>query len=202
MKKIFILLFVLFSILPRLSLASLQQDKVLLDHLSSYIRNLDNMTGQFVQIDAYGKKTTGSVFIKKGRRVLFVYDEPKKKSIIINGFWVSIQKENKKPQIYPLRITPLPLFLGDNVDLYKNGYVQEIKTYENRVHVILRDPKRKILGQIQLHFRYPEFQLLGWQVVNAKKKTTTLIFRHVKNVDSIDDSIFMIKAARKKGKRR
>src|SRR6218665_3384756 len=92
------------------------EQQALLDKATAYIQGLSSAKGRFVQTDARGTQTTGTLYMQRPGKARFAYDPPAGLLVVSNGNNVNIFDSRLKTfQSYPLSKTPLNLLLAREV---------------------------------------------------------------------------------------
>ena len=65
-------------------------DRALVDRAAAYLQGLTEAKGRFVQTDARGSTTQGTLYLKRPGKARFEYDAPSKLLVVSDGGNVSI----------------------------------------------------------------------------------------------------------------
>lgn len=140
-----------------------------LAQISDHIRAIGTAAAPFTQINPDGSLSTGRMWLRRPGRARFEYDPPNEGLVIAGGGQVAIfdSRSNTGPQKFPLRRTPLDLFLGRNPDLARSGLVLARIDGAQSTTLVLQDPDHADQGTIALEFSNAPVALLGWVVTDA-----------------------------------
>lgn len=140
-----------------------------LAQISDHIREIGTAAAPFTQINPDGSLSTGRMWLRRPGRARFEYDPPNEGLVIAGGGQVAIfdGRSNTGPQKFPLRRTPLDLFLGRNPDLARSGLVLALIEGAHSTTLVLQDPDHADQGTIALEFSHAPVALLGWVVTDA-----------------------------------
>ena len=144
-------------------------EPVSLDQISAYINKLTSAETRFVQYNADGSRSRGTIYIKRPGRMRFEYDPPNEALVLASGGVVAIfdAKSNTEPTQYPLKRTPLNLILGRGVDLEGSGMVVGHAEAENGMTLVTaQDPKTPEAGTIELYFQPDPLELVQWVITD------------------------------------
>ncbi|QDY68356.1 LolA family protein [Qingshengfaniella alkalisoli] len=148
--------------------ASLQQ-------VSAYLNSLGSAKANFVQINADGSRSSGTLFIKKPGRARFEYDAPNDDALVIAGggqVAVFDSRASGKPEQYPLSRTPLKLILDRNIDLTRTNMVVGHAERDGRTVIVAQDPAHPEYGRIQLYFEPGDLRLSEWLIISESGEQT------------------------------
>src|SRR5262249_7395002 len=90
------------------------------DKVSTYLTNMQQLVGNFVQVGPDGSRVRGGSYIKRPGKFLFEYEPPSRIEIIADGQSVVVRDRKLATQdLYPLSQTPLRYLLSDRIDLLR-----------------------------------------------------------------------------------
>ena len=102
------------------------EDKALVDQATDYLQNLGEVKGRFVQTDSRGAISKGELYLKRPGRARFAYDPPSGLLVVSDGATVSVFDPRLKTfNHYPLKYTPLSLFLARQIRLDRGVVVSQ-----------------------------------------------------------------------------
>ena len=143
------------------------QDQALVDKATAYIQTLGAAKGRFVQTDARGGQTQGTVYLQRPGKARFAYDGPAGLLVVSNGNNVNIFDSRLKTfESYPLSRTPLALLLAREVRLDRGVNITEVRKLADGFTIVATDAKRQTLGRIALDFSNAP-ALMGWTVTDV-----------------------------------
>ncbi len=100
----------------------------------AYLQGLGEARARFVQTDARGASTQGTVYLKRPGKARFAYDPPSGLLVVSNGSTVSVADSRLKTfDAYPLMSTPLSLFLAKTIRLDRGVQVTRGEPQVGRV---------------------------------------------------------------------
>ena len=147
-------------------------DAALVAKAVAYLQALTTAKGRFVQTDAKGAVTEGTLFLQRPGKARFEYDPPSGLVIASDGHEVSVvDRRLKTIQSYPLGLTPLSLFLARDIRLDKGVAVSEVTREAGGFSLTARDRRRQAEGRIVLNFADPPVSLTGWSITDAQGQT-------------------------------
>ncbi|HEY3696086.1 LolA family protein [Phenylobacterium sp.] len=174
------------------------QDKALVQKATDYLEGLAEAKGRFVQIDARGAATQGSLYLKRPGKARFAYDPPSGLLVVSDGGAVSIQNSRLKTfDSYPLMATPLSLFLAKRIRLDRGVVVTRVTRLSDGFSITARDGTKQAEGQITLTFLGAPMTLVGWTVADAQGQTTIRL-SGLQPVSGLDPGLFVLKDPRPK----
>jgi outer membrane lipoprotein-sorting protein len=173
------------------------EDQADVDKAASYLEGLNAVKGRFTQFDARGRKTEGDFFLKRPGKVRFAYDPPSSMLLVSDGGSVSIWDPKLKTfESYPLKMTPLNLFLAKHVRLDKGVVVTGVKRYADGFTLVARDGKKEADGQIALTFSSSPMALREWTVTDAQNQATRVILSSLTPAADLDPKLFVLRDPR------
>ena len=94
------------------------EDQALVDRAVAYLEALSSAAGRFVQTDARGAVTQGDIAMQRPGKARFEYDPPSGLLVVAGNGLVSVfDRRLKTFDSYPIRATPLGLFLAGRIKL-------------------------------------------------------------------------------------
>lgn len=164
-----------------------------LARISAYLNSISTLVGDFVQIDPDGVLSEGRFLIRRPGRIRFEYNQPNPALVIADGFWVGvIDKRYDQIDRYPLSETPLNLILKDDVNLSREGAVQEIQKADDQMRVLAVDPDYPERGSITLVFGSNPLELRQWIIDDSQGGVTTVALSETRSGVDIDPAEFVI----------
>jgi len=162
--------------------------------VSNYLRSLQTLVGNFVQVGPDGTKTKGDFYIQKPGKVRFEYDPPTPIAIIADGSSLAVRDRNLGTQdIYPLSQTPLRFLLSDRIDLLEDTNVVNV-TSDNLFVTVTIEEKRVLIGttRLMLMVGAKDGQLKQWTVTDPQGYDTTIAVYNLDSTKKVDPSLFKI----------
>lgn len=171
-----------------------------LSELSRYINSLSKAQTDFVQVNADGSKSKGTLYISRPGRARFEYAPPEKTVVIAGGGMVAIfdGKSNQPPEQYPLRRTPLNLVLAPQVNLGQAKMVIGQREVDGTTRVLAQDPEHPEYGTIELVFSPNPTTLKAWIITDEAGNETEVELGPLVEAESFPMSLFDINLQRPK----
>ena len=172
-------------------------DLALADRAAQYLQGLTEARGRFVQTDARGQVSQGSLFLKRPGKARFAYDPPSGLLVVSDGNIVSVADARLKTfDKYPLSATPLSLFLARTIRLDRNVRVTRVTRSPGGFSVTARDAGKQTSGALTLDFRDQPMALAGWAVTDAQGRVTRVRLSGLSPASGLDKSLFVLKDTR------
>jgi len=166
----------------------------LADRVSTYLTNVRQLHGNFVQVGPDGSKSEGEFFLQKPGKVRFDYNPPSPIELIADGSSVVVRDRKLATQdLYPLSQTPLRFLLADRIDLLRDTNL--IGVYADDVFVTMVIEESQILGgthRVMLMFGAQDFQLRQWTVTDPQGYDTTVAVYNLDSKQQPDPNMFRI----------
>jgi len=174
-------------------------DQVLVDKAVAYLQSMKSVKGRFVQTDARGGTTQGSIYLQRPGKARFAYDAPSGMTVVSDGSRVSVaDKRLKTFNQYPLSSTPLALLLAREVRLDRGVQVTKVTRLADGFTLTARDARKQTRGQIALTFADSPVRLVSWTVTDAQGGSTRVRLTDLQTA-SIDPAMFVLKDPRPRG---
>lgn len=184
---------------PALAQGLTAPDQALVDRAVAYLQGMGEAKARFVQTDARGANTEGTVFLKRPGKARFAYDPPSGLVVVSNGATVSVADSRLKTfDAYPLVSTPLSLFLAKTIRLDRGVQVTRVARMSDGFSITARDLKKETAGQITLTFTDAPLALRGWSVTDAQGRATRVALTGLAPAPGLDPSLFVLKDPRPK----
>ncbi len=170
------------------------KQRALADRISTYLSNLRQIHGNFVQVAPDGSKSEGEFTLQKPGKIRFDYNPPSPIELIADGSSVVVRDRNLATQdLYPLSQTPLRFLLADRIDLLHDTNL--IGVYADDVFVTVVIEERQILGgthRVMLMFGAKDYQLRQWTVTDPQGYDTTVAVYNLDAKITPDPNMFRI----------
>ena len=184
---------------PALAQGLAAGDQALVDRVVAYLQAMGEAKARFVQTDARGATSRGTVFLKRPGKARFAYDPPSGLLVVSNGSTVSVADSRLKTfDAYPLMSTPLSLFLAKTIRLDRGVQVTRVARMSDGFSITARDIRKETAGQITLTFTDAPLALLGWSVTDAQGRATRVALSGLQPAPGLDPSLFVLKDPRPK----
>ena len=184
--QIFVILF--------LSASFTRADPYSLESLSEYLTNLKFLKANFLQVNADGSESSGSILMKRPGRMRFEYDRPDNTLVIVAAGALAIfdPKGDQEPMTYPVRNNPISLLLNSEIDLVNSGIVSNYMETSEEAVLVIRDPKIPESGSVELLFSGVQTELKKFTVKNENGTSTSIVLEDVEYPKNINDTLFSI----------
>lgn len=168
-------------------------DKALVDKAVAYLQGLERAKGRFTQTDPRGKTAAGELYLQRPGKARFVYDKPNDLLMVSDGNQVAVVNPRLKTyDAYPLRVTPLALFLGKEIRLDRGVQVNRVERLSGGFAITASDRKREAQGEITLVFSENPMVLREWTVTDAQRGRTRIVINTLTEVGSLERSLFVL----------
>jgi len=172
-------------------------DQALVDRAVAYLEGLNSASGRFVQTDARGAVTQGTIALQRPGKARFEYDPPSGLLVVAGGGTVSVfDRRLKTFDSYPIRATPLGLFLAGRIKLDGGVKVTRVAQLADGFSLTAEDPKKLTRGSITLNFSNRPLALLGWSLVDPRGSLTRVRLVDLKPAAGLDPRQFVLKDPR------
>ena len=174
-------------------------DRALVDKASAYLQGLTEAKGRFVQTDARGTTTQGTVYLKRPGKARFAYEAPSGLLVVADGANVSVADSRLKTfDRYPLMATPLSIFLARQIKLDKGVVISDVTRLADGFTITARDGKKQAEGQITLTFSNSPMALIGWTVSDAQGQATRIRLTGLERASGLAPTLFVLNDPRPK----
>ena len=179
------------------------EDQALVDRAVAYLEALASASGRFVQTDARGAVTQGEIAMQRPGKARFDYDPPSGLLVVAGNGLVSVfDRRLKTFDSYPIRATPLGLFLAGRIKLDGGVKVTRVTRMSDGFSLTAEDPRKQTRGSITLNFSDQPLALLGWSLVDPRGSLTRVRLVDLKPVTGLDPRQFVLKDPRPTSNRR
>ncbi|NQE62301.1 outer-membrane lipoprotein carrier protein LolA [Caulobacter sp. RHG1] len=162
-----------------------------LDKATAYIQNLSSAKGRFVQTDARGTVTQGTLYLQRPGKARFAYDPPAGLLVVSNGKNVNIFDSRLKTfSSYPLSKTPLNLLLAREVRLDRGVVITDVRPLADGFTIVAQDDRRQALGKITIDFSNGPVGLMGWTITDVKGGQTRVRLSDFGSTSALDPQLF------------
>lgn len=173
-------------------------DQALVAKAVAALQAMRSVKGRFVQTDARGTRTQGSIYLQRPGKARFAYDAPSGLTVVSDGARVSVADRRLKTfDQYPLSATPLALFLAKEIRLDRGVQVTEVRRLADAFTITARDVRKETRGQIEMTFTNDQVLLVGWTVRDAQGGQTNVRLTELAPAQ-IDPALFIMKDPRPK----
>jgi outer membrane lipoprotein-sorting protein len=178
------------------------EDRALVNSAATYLEGIEDARGRFVQTDPRGAVSEGSFYLHRPGKARFAYDPPSGLTIASNGKIVAVVDTHLRTfQSYPLRLTPLSLFLARDVRLDRGVAVTKVTRLADGFSIVARDGRKQAEGRITLTFAQAPLRLTGWTVTDAQGAATRVRLAGFAPSGPLDPALFELSDPRGAGRR-
>jgi outer membrane lipoprotein-sorting protein len=168
------------------------EDKALVARAVSYLDGLAAVRAKFSQTDVRGDLATGVLTLVRPGRARFQYDPPTPLLITCDGTTVTVTDTRlKTQQRFPLKATPLVIFLADHIRLDRGAQVTRVDRTGDAFSITARATGALNGGEITLYFQDAPLRLTGWVVVDAQARMTRVILDDLTPISVPSDDLFV-----------
>lgn len=175
------------------SLPRREQEQV--KRATAYLQQLTTAKGRFVQTNARGTATQGTLYLNRPGKARFEYDAPAQMLVVADGksVWVSDRRLKTKPDRYPLGATPLGIFLSRRISLDDSVVVSRVQQTTGGFAITVRAASGAS-GSLTLDFADAPLVLRGWTVIDAKRNETRIQISELAATGPLAANLFMAPA--------
>ncbi len=170
-------------------------DKAWLKRIEQALNQSKTFQARIQQLDAEGKRTTGTVWMKRPGQMRLAYDPPSPLLLVANGGKV-VFRDNQLDQttVIPIERTPLGLLLRPHVSLTDDVTVTGFQHDNGLVQVTLVRTSSPGDGSLTLVFYETPVALRSWSVLDAQGRETRVTLFDVHAGADIPASTFVLPA--------
>ncbi len=163
-----------------------------LNDVSAYLQKLTTAKGRFTQINPDGSKSFGTFYLHRPGRMRFEYDDPNPALVVAGSGALSIfdKKSNAGPQVFPLKKTPLNVFLERRIDLANNNMLIDHAITSKFTSVTAQDPQHPEYGRIKLVFTPAPTELREWVMTDQSGQNTRIVLGKMKTGVRLSSRLF------------
>jgi outer membrane lipoprotein-sorting protein len=177
------------------------EDQALVDKAVACLQGLSRVQGRFTQTDSRGKRSVGDIYLQRPGKIRFEYDPPNDAiTVISDGNQVEVRNDRLRsnPERYPLRATPLHLFLAKEIRLDRGVVVSRVERSAGQFSITAYDGGRERDGKIVIVFDEAPVALREWTTTDAQGQSVRVQLTGLKSVGSFDPALFRVLAPRPK----
>jgi outer membrane lipoprotein-sorting protein len=172
-------------------------DQAIVDRAVAYLEGLNAASGRFVQTDARGTVTEGTISLQRPGKARFEYDPPSGLLVVADGHLVSVLDRRLKTfDSTPEGATPLGLFLAGRIKLNGGVKVTRVAHLSDGFSLTAEDPRKLTRGSITLNFTDGPLTLAGWALVDPRGGMTRVRLTDFKPASGLDPALFVLKDPR------
>ena len=172
-------------------------DQATVDRAVAYLEGLAAASGRFVQTDARGMETQGTISLQRPGKARFEYDPPSGLLVVADGHTVAVLDGRLKTfDSTPEGATPLGLFLAGRIKLNGGVKVTRVAHLSDGFSLTAEDPRRLTRGSITLNFTDGPLTLAGWALTDPRGGLTRVRLTDFKPAASLDPALFVLRDPR------
>ena len=166
---------------------------VSIERINAALNAMNSLTGDFVQVNASGRRSSGKLYVQKPGKLRFEYDPPSPLEIIADGTSVAIRDRKLNTQdLYSLSQTPLKFLLHERIDLARDTKLLDIRSEPDRTTVTIED-KSTFGGASKIALLFDKSQALRqWVVRDPQGYETTVTLSNLDMTRRPDPKLFTI----------
>ena len=157
-----------------------------------YIKNFNNLTGSFTQIDYVGNISKGNFWVNNENEIAFHYSPPSEIKIIYkSGKLFFKEKEIESFQNYSINNNPILELLNKDADIEKYFETSIIDNNIGKIFISFNDKTER--NSLEVIFDYPRPILRQWKFTDHQKKVTNIFFSRLKFKENVEKQYFITK---------
>ncbi|EHH69377.1 LolA family protein [Gluconobacter morbifer] len=163
------------------------------DRIQDALGHVTTLQARFLQTAPDGKTSTGTATLDRPGRMRFDYDKPSPLLLVANDGKVVFQDRSvDQVTVMPLDRTPLGLLLRPDLRLSGDVTVTGFEHTGGRINLRVVRTDNPGEGALTLVFSDNPLSLLGWVVVDAQGRTTTIALSGVHLGGQVSQSLFIL----------
>jgi outer membrane lipoprotein-sorting protein len=175
--------------------ASIKLDRAAaIERANAYLNSIVNLSGDFSQQAADGRRFDGRIYLAKPGRLRFEYKPPATVEIIADGTSVAIRDRKLATQdLYAIGQTPLKFLVKERLDLNKDMTILKVDQQVDKTVIEIED-KATFGGtsRIWLHFDPQISVLKRWIIRDPQGQETNVILANLDTSRRPDLALFKI----------
>lgn len=163
-----------------------------IERVSAYFNNLTSLTGDFIQTDPDGQKTSGKFYVKRPGKFRFEYARPSTKVVVSDGRFLAIEERAAgTEETYELSDTPFRMLLRADVNLTRDAEVLLVEETDSQISLVLRDKDPDIGSAIKVVMsKEADLELRGWITRDAQGLETVVEVAGLEAGKALNDDLF------------
>ncbi len=150
------------------------------DDIAGYLEGLVHLRSDILQINPDGTRREGTLRVHRPGRMRLEYDPPEDDLVIAGGSQIAIiEARSRLSRQYPLRSSPLGLFLSHDIDIAAELQDFPLVSAGGRTTIAVHDRENPGLGTLELQFVNDPLQLHGWIVTDAYGRRTRVFLSNL-----------------------
>ncbi len=174
-----------------------------LARIDKVLNNTASFAGRFAQYGSDGSFAQGVVYLKRPGKIRFEYDPPATLLMVSDGVTLTqVDKALDTKDRVPLKSTPLAFFLSDKVHLEDDVEVIALQKTPDAISVTAKDGSGQVAGSITMVFDPASLQLKEWIIHDEFGQQTRVLLSQVRYNERLNPRLFVLRDARRHGRRR
>ena len=158
----------------------------------SYIKNFNNLTGAFTQIDHIGNISRGNFWINNKNEIAFHYSPPSETKIIYkSGKLFFKERRLESFQNYSINNNPILELLNKDADIDRYFETSIIDKNIGKIFISFNNKNER--NSLEVIFDYPKPILRQWKFTDHQKKKTNIFFSKLKFKENVEKQYFITK---------
>ena len=158
----------------------------------SYIKNFNNLTGAFTQIDHVGNISKGNFWVNNENEIAFHYSLPSETIIIYkSGKLFFKEKKIEGFQNYSINNNPILELLNKDADIERYFETSIVDQNIGKIFISFNDKNER--NSLEVIFDYPRPILRQWKFTDHQKKVTNIFFSKLKFKENVEKQYFITK---------
>jgi outer membrane lipoprotein-sorting protein len=160
--------------------------------VSERLQAITTLQAQFVQINADGSRSQGTLSVKRPGNMRMEYTGDNAPLLIVGGQTIAIYDgpRDQTAEQYPLKRTPLWLVLQPQPQLHTGKGIERVWAENGRYYITTFDPKTPEAGRITFQFQAQPLELEGWVSRAQNGETVTVALSGVREGMELGSSMF------------
>ena len=193
--KINLIIFIILSF-PVLGNTDNQNQKENIDRwkqsTKSYIKNFNNLSGTFTQIDHVGNISKGHFWVNDKNEIAFHYSPPSETIIIYkSGKLFFKERRLESFQNYSVNNNPIIELLNKDTDIDRYFETSVIDKNIGKIYISFNNKNER--NSLEVIFDYPKPILRQWKFTDHQKKKTNIFFSKLKFKENVEKQYFITK---------
>ena len=170
-----------------------QSIDTLVAEITSAFASVKTAKGRFTQFAEDQPKSTGTFAIRRPRRMRFDYDAPSPLLIVADGTTIAVaDRELETVDRFPLSNSILRFLLQEKPDFEAKANIIGVDQNEHLVAITLTDKSEQTEGHLSLLFSTPNYELVGWRIVDSIGTTTEVYLHDVETNVKLSPRLFRL----------
>lgn len=165
----------------------------LVSEITSAFASFKTAEGRFTQVAENQSPLAGTFAIRRPRRMRFDYDAPSPLLIVADGTTIAVaDRELETVDRFPLSNSILRFLLQEDPDFEAKAKIVNVEQNDQFIAIMLADKLEQTEGNLSLLFSNPDYELLGWRIVDSIGATTEVYLHDVKKNHKLSPRLFRL----------